>query len=129
MTGLPQSLAALLQPQAYPHPVQRVELVETSISWVLLTGEWAYKILRPVCFPFIDLRSAQRRAFLCEEELRLNQRFAPELYVSVCPVTASSDGARIQGSGQILESAVKMRQFDRADELDRLLDARRIEPS
>jgi aminoglycoside phosphotransferase family enzyme len=65
--GLPEHLAALLHPRAYPHPVQSVELVETHISWILLTGEFAYKIKRPVRYPFIDLASAERRAFFCRK--------------------------------------------------------------
>src|SRR5690348_18325390 len=82
--SLPGALAGLLEPRAYPHPVDEVELVTTHISWVLLAGDYAYKIKRPVRYPFIDLTSSERRRFLCEEELRLNRRFAPELYIDVC---------------------------------------------
>lgn len=127
-SGLPQRLQGLLDPGSYPHPVKRVELVETHISWVLLTGEWAYKIKRPVHYPFVDLRSLEHRLFLCQEEVRLNRRFAPELYDSVCPITCSDADVCMGGEGQAIEHAVKMRQFPREDELDRLLDAGRIEP-
>ena len=68
--SLPQQLLPLLYPEAYPHPVQKVRPVETHISWILLTGEFAYKIKRPVHYSFVDLRSAEHRAFLCQEELR-----------------------------------------------------------
>lgn len=71
--SLPGRLRALLTPAAYPHPVGAIELVQTHISWVLLTGSFAYKIKRPVNYAFIDLRSAERRAFSCREELRLAQ--------------------------------------------------------
>lgn len=124
--GLPPPLLSLLRPEAYPHPVQEVRLVTTHLSWVLLTGELAYKIKRPVHLPFVDLRDPVRRAFLCEEELRLNRRFAPELYLDVVPVVEGPDGARIGGEGPILEHAVRMRQFDPGEELDRLLPAGRI---
>ena len=103
-----------------------MQLVETHISWVLLTGEIAYKIKRPVQYPFVDLRSAQRRAFFCAEELRLNQRFAAELYLDVCDVTSSAGVVQIGGPGAVIERAVRMRQFDRRDELDRLLASGRI---
>jgi len=120
--ALPEHLAGLLRPQAYPHPVEmEVTLVTTHLSWVLLTGVFAYKIKRPVCFPFVDLRSAQRRAFFCKEELRLNRRFAPELYLDVCPVTVTGGAACIGGRAQPIEYAVKMRQFRRDEELDNLL--------
>ena len=72
---LPTCLAGLMRPEAYPHPVERIELIETHISWVLLTGQYAYKVKRPVAYDFVDLRPAEQRAFYCSEELRLNRRF------------------------------------------------------
>jgi len=128
MSGLPERLRGLLQPRSYSHPVQSVELVQTHISWVLLTGTWAYKIKRPVRYPFVDLRSLERRTFLCHEEVRLNRRFAPDLYDSVCPITIANGEARMEGGGAAIEHAVKMRQFRRDEELDRLVDAGLIEP-
>lgn len=127
--GLPEALASLLSPLAYPHPVRDIRLVETHVSWVLLTGELAYKIKRPVLLPFVDLRDPQRRAFFCEEELRLNRRFAPELYLDVCSVTADAGGARIGGSGEVVERAVRMHQFPSGQELDRLVAEGGIEPA
>jgi uncharacterized protein len=127
--ALPRQLHGLLTPAAYPHPVESIELVQTHVSWVLLTGRFAYKIKRPVQYPFVDLRSAERRAFLCREELRLNRRFAPDLYLGVCGVTSENGAARIGGGGEAIEHAVRMIQFDRADELDLLLAAGRVEPA
>jgi aminoglycoside phosphotransferase family enzyme/predicted kinase len=126
--ALPRRLQGLLTPAAYPHAVDSIELVQTHISWVFLTGPYAYKIKRPVRYPFVDLRSAERRAFLCHEELRLNRRFAPELYLEVCAITSGKEGARLGGPGEVIEHAVRMVQFCREDELDRLLAAGRIEP-
>jgi aminoglycoside phosphotransferase family enzyme/predicted kinase len=138
--SLPRALARLLRPEAYPHPVDTVELIATPISWVLLAGDYAYKIKRPVRYPFVDLTSLEHRRFLCEEELRLNRRFAPELYVDLCKVAAADGAVRMQaGNGAsgtdaapaaraILDYAVRMRRFSRAEELDRLLGAHRIEP-
>jgi aminoglycoside phosphotransferase family enzyme/predicted kinase len=136
---LPESLATLLEPGAYPHFVDRIELLTTHISWVLLAGDYAYKIKRPVRYPFIDLTSLERRRLLCEEELRLNRRFAPELYIEVCKVVGAGGGARMRSQesapagdspeGQtILEYAVRMHRFSREEELDQLLDRHRIEP-
>jgi aminoglycoside phosphotransferase family enzyme/predicted kinase len=129
MSALPQHLQGLLHPRAYPHPVQTVQLVETHISWILLTGEFAYKIKRPVHYSFVDLRSAERRKFLCHEEVRLNRRFASELYLGVCYITATEGEARVDGSGLVIEHAIRMRQFSREDELDDLLEAQRIAPA
>ncbi|HXZ60066.1 MAG TPA: AAA family ATPase [Steroidobacteraceae bacterium] len=121
-------MTALLEPAAYPHPVRGVRLVETHISWVFLTGELAYKVKKPVCYPFVDLRPVERRAFFCSEELRLNRRFAPELYLRVCAVTLEGERARIDGQGEIIDHAVCMRQFRAADELGPLLASGELAP-
>jgi len=126
---LPGHLQALLSPRAYPHSVHAVQLIETHVSWVLLTGEFAYKIKRPVQHSFVDQRSLERRQFLCQEEVRLNRRFAPELYLGVCPITVCLNEAKIEGSGPAIEHAVRMRQFARDDELDQLLKGGTLEPS
>jgi len=128
-TDFPEHLRGLLRPAAYPHPVEAIELVQTHMSWVLLTGEFAYKLKRPVHYPFVDLSTAERREFSCREELRLNRRFAAELYVAVCAITAANGAARIGGAGATIEHAVKMLQFDRAAELDQLLAAQAIAPA
>jgi len=127
--ALPRHLQSLLSPQAYPHPVKDVRLVETHISWLLLTGELVYKIKRPVHFPFVDLRSAEHRRFLCHEEVRLNRRFAPTLYLGVSQITADNNGVQIDGSGPVLESSVRMRQFDPGEQLDHLLERRALQPT
>jgi uncharacterized protein len=129
MSGLPAGLAGLLHPQAYPHAVHDIVLVETPISWVLLTGEFAYKIKRPVRYPFVDLRSRQRRAFLCQEEVRLNRRFAADLYLGTSPICLEGTILRVGGAGEPIETAVRMRQFDRSEELDRLLEDDRVDPA
>jgi aminoglycoside phosphotransferase family enzyme/predicted kinase len=109
--------------------VRAVDLIETHISWVLLAGRFAYKIKRPVHYPFVDLRSAEQRRLLCHEEVRLNRRFSPELYLGVHAIHERKGEARVGGSGRIIEHALKMRRFPRSQELDALLEARRIEPA
>ena len=108
----------LLKPAPYPHAVREPRLKETHISWIVLTGEFAYKIKKPVHFDFIDASTLERRRILCEEELRLNQRFAPDLYLRVATLTRDPAGLRIDGSGPVIEYAVCMRQFADNDELE-----------
>lgn len=128
--AFPERLTALLAPSAYSPAVERVEVVETHVSWVLLTGELAYKIKRPVCYPFVDQRSLERRAFLCREEVRLNRRFAPLLYLGVSPIAQVDGQTKMDvAGGTIIEWAVKMRQFRRDEELDKLLLAGQIDPA
>ncbi len=85
--NLPVLIRALLNPASYDHPVTTIELVETHISWVLLTGTYAYKIKKPVNLGFLDFSTLEKRRFYCEEELRLNRRFAPA-YLDVIPSAA-----------------------------------------
>ncbi|MFU8817992.1 MAG: hypothetical protein ACNA7W_21800, partial [Pseudomonadales bacterium] len=77
--ALPDHLTPLLQADAYPHRCATITLVETHISWVILTGEVAYKLKKPVRFPFVDFSTLERRAHFCREELRCNRAYAPML--------------------------------------------------
>ncbi len=128
---------ALLRPECYPHPVQTpIRLRQTHISWVLLTGSYAYKIKKPVNFGFLDFTTLAKRHFYCREELRLNRRLAAPIYLEVVPISGTVERPEVGGSGTPIEYAVKMRQFDerellseRADrgvltpqEIDRLAD-------
>jgi len=113
----------LLAPRVFPHAVSDLRLVETYISWIVLTGELAYKVKKPVRFEFIDSSTLERRRMLCEEELRLNRRLAPDIYIDVVPLTRERDGLGIAGSGPTVEYAVRMRQFAPANELANQLGA------
>ena len=104
-------IAALRDPACYPHPVQEVELIETHISWVLLAGEYAYKVKKPVRLPFLDFGTLEARRRYCDEELRLNRRTAPGLYLEVVPIVHTARGFAISAPGEPLEYAVKMRRF------------------
>src|SRR6266545_5466714 len=110
-TSAPEAIAALRDPACYPHPAEPVELIETHISWVFLAGEYAYKVKKPVDLGFLDFSTLQARRFYCEEELRLNRRTAPELYLGVVPITAGAAGPRLGGAGEAIEYALKMRRF------------------
>ncbi|HEX9208247.1 MAG TPA: AAA family ATPase [Steroidobacteraceae bacterium] len=100
-----------------------VRCIETHISWVFLTGRYAYKVKKPLRLSFLDYSTARRRAELCREELRLNRRHAPDLYVDVVPISGTAAHPAVGGSGTAFEHAVRMRQFDPAQELTRLLQA------
>ncbi|MFO1410591.1 MAG: hypothetical protein U1F06_09485 [Steroidobacteraceae bacterium] len=99
--SLPDELRELLAPAAYPHPAAAPQLVETPISWVLLTGAYAYKIKRPVRLEYLDQRTLRRRAELCAEELRLNRRFAPELYLGVRAIRRDAGHLRVDGDAGV----------------------------
>lgn len=90
------------------------QLLETHISWVLLAGDYAWKIKKPVDFGFLDFSSLDKRRFYCEEELRLNGRLAPNIYLEVVPVCGTLDAPRLGGEGEPLDYAVKMRRFDQS---------------
>lgn len=112
----------LLRGSAFPHEVGTLRLEETHLSWILLTGPYAYKIKKPVRFDFVDASTLERRRFLCGEELRLNRRFAPDLYVDVVPIVRKSGTLRVDDAGEPVEYAVRMHQFDASQELGARLD-------
>jgi hypothetical protein len=114
--------AQMLKPEIYPHSVTRLEVRETNISWVILTGPFAYKINKSIRLEFIDASTLARRRHLCEEALRLNRRLSGDLYLDVVAITQEPAGLRIAGPGPIVEYALRMRQFEAAQELSALLD-------
>lgn len=101
----------LLQPRAYSHPVTTVVLIETHISWVFLTGEFAYKVKKPVNLGFLDFSTLKQRLFYCNEELRLNRRSAPDEYLDVVSISGTREQPVVDAKGPALEYALKMRQF------------------
>jgi aminoglycoside phosphotransferase family enzyme/predicted kinase len=121
-------LADMLSPAAFPHAVARIEVRETTLSWIILTGPFAYKIKKCVQSDLIDAATLSRRRYLCDEELRLNQRLAADLYVEVVRITRDAGGLRVGGDGPIAEYAVKMKQFETSEELSALLERRAVSP-
>lgn len=117
----------LRRPSAYPHPAGEVKVFETHISYVLLAGDFAYKIKKPVRLGFLDFSSREARRFFCEEEVRLNRRAAPELYLGV--VAIGGDPPAIGSGAEPLEHAVKMRRFPQENLLDNLAREGRLEPA
>ncbi len=117
--------AALCDPRCYGAGVRDVELVETHVSWVFLTGRYAYKLKKPVKLPFVDFSTLRLREHYCREELRINRRLAPELYLSVVPIGGTRTAPRV-GRKPALEYAVKMREFPADARLDRRVAANRV---
>lgn len=115
-------ISSLLHATSYPHPVADIRLLETHISWVILTGRFAYKIKKPIKLEFLDFSSLELRKHFCDEELRLNRRWSPELYLDVVPICGSFAAPDIGGTGVPIEYAVKMRQFTQSAQLDVQLD-------
>lgn len=116
----------LLQSASFPHAVTHLRLKETHLSWVVLTGYFAYKIKKPVRYPFLDASTLERRRALCEEELRLNKRMAPDLYIAVIPLSLSGGQLRIGGAGTPVEYAVQMHEFESSQEMSQQLGEGRI---
>ncbi|HKL63867.1 MAG TPA: phosphotransferase, partial [Woeseiaceae bacterium] len=120
---------ALLRAEAFPHPVGDLRLIETHISWVILTGEYAYKVKKPVEMGFLDFSSPRSRHHYCQEELRLNRRLAPELYLDVVEITEAAGRPSVGGSGAVVDYAVRMRQFDQRRLASRAADEGRLTPA
>ncbi len=125
MSILPSTVGALLKSQAYPHKPQKIELVQTQMSLILLTGEYVYKIKKPVNLGYLDYTTLEKRHFFCHQEMELNRRLCPDAYLAVVPITMSLRGAErgsnllcIEGQGQAIEYAVKMKQLPQ----DRMMD-------
>ncbi|MEX2382726.1 MAG: AAA family ATPase [Opitutales bacterium] len=108
------SLGALRQPGFWPQPGP-VEVIETHISRVFLVGDRAYKLKKPVDFGFVDFTTLEKRRHSCEEELRLNRRLAPDLYLAIRTLTGAPDRPDFEGEGEPIDYAVEMKRFDQGD--------------
>ena len=112
---------ALLNPECYPHSVENVKMIETHISFVFLTGSYAYKVKKAVNLGFLDFTTLKLRHFFCQEELRLNRRLAPDLYLDVIPISGTPLKPKVDTELNILEFAVRMRQFPQQGLLNNVL--------
>jgi aminoglycoside phosphotransferase family enzyme len=108
---LRQLIEALSDPSAYTQPFEEVQVHQTHISVVFLVGDLAYKIKKPVTLGFVDYGTPECRHHFCQEEVRLNRRLAPEVYLGVVPVTDESGSIRMEGTGEVVDWAVKMRRL------------------
>jgi len=111
----------LLSTQAYPEQTSNVELKETHISWVYLTDRYVYKQKKPVQFEFLDFSTLELRKKFCEQEVALNQRFSPEVYLGVVPVSVNSAGYQLKPGANVVEWLVKMKRLDETTTLENLI--------
>src|SRR5690606_34973299 len=100
---LPEHVLALLRPNAYEHPVQNIELIETHISYVILAGRFAYKLKKAVDLGFLDFTTLERRKSDCMEEVRLNSRTCSSLYYGVLTVSRDGRRFRLGGPGEVVD--------------------------
>ncbi|WP_198244107.1 AAA family ATPase [methane-oxidizing endosymbiont of Gigantopelta aegis] len=119
-------IANLIQAIKLSGEAEAVERVETHISWVLLTGKYAYKIKKPVNLGFLDFSTLEKRHFYCQEELRLNSRLAPTIYLDVVPITGSVEKPVLGGNGAVIDYAVKMKQFPAQSELTHVVEQNQL---
>ncbi len=122
-------IAELSQPAAYPLPVAAIELHQTHISLVFLAGDFAYKIKKPVSLGFLDFSTLERRKHFCEEEVRLNRRLAPSVYLGVVPITQEQSGLKMEGSGEPIEWAVKMVRLPPENTLEQRIESGQVRES
>lgn len=108
------------------HAGQSVNCRETHMSYVFLTDERVYKLKKPVRFPYLNFRELERREWACREELRLNRRLAPDVYLGVQPLALSKQGLSVGGDGQIVDWLVVMRRLDEADTLENAILSGRL---
>lgn len=109
--SLPTMIRELLKPERYPEHTETVELHQTHISFVLVTDNFVYKIKKPVDFGFLDFRTLENRLFYCKQEVELNRRLAPDVYLDVVPVREMDGYFFLDGEDKIVEYAVKMKRL------------------
>ena len=122
VASLEAKLALLGQPDTYPEATARVDAVETHMSWVFLTDTHAYKLKKPVCYPYLDFSTVEARRLDCEQEAGLNRRLAPEVYLGMIPLVRDADGQlHLGGQGETVDWLVRMRRLPADRMLDHLL--------
>lgn len=120
---------ALIDNNSLPGNCQNAELKETHISWIILTDDFAFKIKRPVHYSFVDFTSLEKRKHFCNQEIILNRRLAPEMYMSILPVTSGMTGKSSRGKEkEIIDYAVQMKRLDNRKEMDILLAKSDVSP-
>jgi aminoglycoside phosphotransferase family enzyme len=127
MAELPELIQALLDPKVYPDRTPKVELMQTQMSYVLLAGEYVYKIKKPVYLGFLDYTTLEKRLYYCRKEVELNQRLSTDVYLGVVPITKEK-GFVLGGKGEAKEYAVKMRRLPQEAMMDTLLKQNKVTP-
>ena len=128
MSTLPFTVEVLLESQAYPHKPGKVALIQTQMSLIYLTGEYVYKIKKPVNLGYLDYTTLEKRHFFCRQEVELNRRLCPDAYLAVVPVVKQDGALRVEAQGEVIEYAVKMRQLPEGRMMDVLLPQHQVTP-
>ena len=116
---LESRVAFLRQPTSFPEPAYRVEAIETHMSWVFLTDGYAYKLKKPVCHDLFDFRTVEARRHYCAEELRLNRRLAPDVYIGIVALAIDAQGhLQLGGDSAVIDWLIKMRRLPTQHMLD-----------
>jgi aminoglycoside phosphotransferase family enzyme len=123
---IPSLQKALLNPAIYPDLPKEVRFIETHISLLFLTGNHVYKVKKPVDFGFLDFTSLEKRKYFCEQEVKLNRRLSPDIYLGVAKITRDRDKISLDGRGEVEEYAVKMKQIPEELLMDKLLEKGRV---
>lgn len=124
--SLSEKLRFLGAPEAYAPRPASVETIETHMSYVFLAGARALKLKKPVSYPFLDFSTLDARARDCAEELRLNRRLAPDVYLGVVPLVAQGGRLSLGGAGEVVDWLVEMRRLPCEHMLDRLILENRV---
>ncbi len=125
---LPKIVQALLESKAYPDRPPNIELAQTQMSFVFLTGEYVYKVKKPVNLGYLDYTTLDKRRFYCLREVELNRRLCPDAYLGVVSITRDKAGIFMEGRGEAIEYAVKMRRLPQAAMMNVLLIQNRVSP-
>ncbi len=123
----PACIQFLLRPEAYNPPPDKVELVQTHISYVLLAGDLVYKIKKAVNFGFLDFSTLEKRHHCCQQELILNRRLCPDIYLDLVRITRQEKDFAINGNGPVVEYGVLMKRMPEDRMMSRLIDAGKLE--
>jgi len=126
--SLPPHADAFFHAEIYPHVTATVEMIQTHISWVFLAGDYAYKLKKPVHFGFLDFSTLAARKHFCEQELQLNRRLSPEIYLAVLPLYQHGSGYGLQPPGVIVDYCLQMVRFQQSDLLEKRLQSDRFDP-
>ena len=125
---IPTLEKALLNPAVYPDKPEEVKFIETHISLLFLTGNYVYKVKKPVDFGFLDFTSLEKRKHFCEQEVKLNRRLSPKIYLGVVEITREGNQISLGDKGEVVEYAVNMRQIPEASLMDKLLERKEVTP-
>jgi len=118
---LPPVAETLLKPQSYPHETGNIQLIQTQMSFIFLTGDYVYKVKKTINLGYLDYTTLEKRHFFCCQELELNRRLCPNTYLNIVAINKDQGIINIEGPGQTIEYAIKMRRLPQDGMMDTLL--------